>query len=100
MVKPHRRFGTASSQGMLFDHAQILFSSPQGLRVLPGRSQPATALCSRVAAFTVRARFLPLFRQKSLRMSVLGRMVCWVFFPLVAFASAFERQPGCLHRFI
>ena len=86
-----RRFGTASSRGMLFDHVTDFIFVTSGLAglAIAGNISPLLPVLIAVAfsQYVLDSYFL--FRQKSLRMSVLGR---WngvlYFFPLVAFSIA------------
>jgi phosphatidylglycerophosphate synthase len=86
-----RRFGTASSRGMLFDHVTDFIFVTSGLAglAIAGSISPLLPLLIAAAfsQYVLDSYFL--FKQKSLRMSILGR---WngvlYFFPLVAFSIA------------
>lgn len=86
-----RRFGSASSAGMLFDHATDFVFVTSALFALAFTGKITVLLpCLIVLAFSqyvLDSYFL--FRQKSLRMSLLGRWNgVFYFAPLVLFAAA------------
>jgi len=86
-----RRFGTASSAGMLFDHGTDFFFVTSALFAIAFSGKISVLLpCLIVLAFSqyvLDSYFL--FRQKSLRMSLLGRWNgVFYFAPLMLFAAA------------
>ena len=99
-----RRFGTASSRGMLFDHVTdfiFVTSALAGLAYagLIG-SLPPFFIVVAFSQYVLDSYFL--FRQKSLKMSFLGRWNgVFYFFPLVLFSlAALEVLPTTLSEII
>ena len=99
-----RRFGTASSRGMLFDHVTdfiFVTSALAGLAYagLIGSLLPILIVVA-FSQYVLDSYFL--FRQKSLKMSFLGRWNgVFYFFPLVLFSlAALEALPITLSEII
>ena len=99
-----RWFGTASSRGMVFDHATDFIFVTTALAGLAyaGLIGPLLPILIIVAfsQYVLDSYFL--FRQKSLRMSILGRWNgVFYFFPLVLFSvAALEVLPTALAQII